>query len=228
MRIGILLPTIFRPAGLRRTLQTLDASITLPFLLSNDVSISVAGEREDIEARAIAAEHGASFTHCIEPLQGPGYAYNTALRGAPDCDAYFMASDDMEFTPGWIEEVLAVLGAKLQGSGMVGINDTRKRPELPATHYLMTRDFIVQHNGGLAAYPYPVDYTDVEAYERAKRAGKYAYAEGAIVKHLWIGLRGGDEHFQRNQTKRRAAKELYLWRCAHEFPDDVPAILTEE
>lgn len=233
MRLGFLLPTIFRPAGLRHTLETLFA--TLPEWMDGDhFVISIAGERDDVEARAIAAEYGATFTPCPEPLQGPGYAWNVALSGAADCDAYFLASDDMEFTDGWLEEVLKVLRDELNGSGLVGINDGRKNSEqirrgaVEPTHYLMTRDFIARHNGGLAAYPYPVDWTDMEANARARAAGQWAYAERALVRHVWIGLRGGDEHFKRNQLRKREAKEMYQARKAAGWPADVDPIITEE
>jgi hypothetical protein len=233
MKLGILIPTIFRPAGLRHTLDTLIA--TLPEFVDDDhFVISIAGEKEDVEARAIAAEYVARFTPCPEPLMGPGYAWNVALSGAPDCDAYFLASDDMEFTDGWLEEVMIVLRDELHGRGLVGINDGRKDSgriragTIEPTHYLMTRDFIVEHNGGLAAYPYPVDWTDLEANIRARKAGKWAYAERALVRHVWIGARGGDEHFKRNQTKKREAKALYRMRFAAGFPNDVQPILTEE
>ena len=231
MKIGILIPTIFRPTGLRRTLETLIT--TLPSD-ADRVVISIAGEKEDVEARAIAAEYAALFTACPEPLMGPGYAWNVALSAATDCDAYFLASDDMEFTDGWLEEVLRVLREDLHGSGLVGINDGRKDSKrirenaVEPTHYLMTRDFIARHNGGLAAYPYPVDWTDLEANIRARKAGKWAYAERALVRHVWIGLRGGDEHFKRNQTKRQEAKAMYRMRFAAGFPDDVEPVLTEE
>lgn len=229
MKIAILIPTIYRPEGLLTVLSSFYKSIS--GTIEHDIHVFVAGETDDEEAKKIARQYWATYCICEEPLQGPGYAYNTALKHAKDYDAYFLASDDCEFTLGWLEEVLSVLYLELDGSGLVGINDGRKDSrriklgEIQPTHYLMTKDFIIKYNGGIAAYPYPVDFTDLEACVKARAANKFAYAENAIVKHNWIGINKPDEHFKRNQLRKKEAKLLYAERLVLGFPNNVEAIL---
>jgi len=229
MKIAILTPTIYRPDGLRRSLSSLvDTVQTLSSI--HEIDIVVAAERDDVEARAIAAEYGAIFTYCEEPLQGPAYAWNTALKAVPDYEAYFTGSDDIEYTNGWLEEVLRVLKDELNGSGLVGINDGRWKRELVmkkcATHYLMTRDFIIEHMGGVAAQPfYHADYTDMEACSRARLVNKFAWAENALVRHHWKGP-NGDLGYQNATKKRPLMKPLYEQRKAEGFPNDFKPIIT--
>ena len=221
MRIAVLLPTCHRPAGLRRALQTLKD--TAP-----DLHPVVAAEADDSQAPIIAKEFGATFTVCPEPYRGCGAAWNTALRAAMDFDAYFLGSDDIIFMPGWIEAVLRAF-EKLGGSGFVGINDCRKNAEkFCATHYLMTRDFIIDYNGGVAAAPcYACDYTDMEADRRARRAGKWIWAKDALVKHDWKGPYG-DETYRRATAVRSGMKSIYLEREKQNFPNNFPPILRRE
>lgn len=232
MKIAILTPTIYRPAGLRRSLSSLMASLDEEWLEANDIQVKIviAAEKDDVEARAIAAEYKAVIAFCEEYRGGPASGWNTALAASPDCDAYFTGSDDIEYSPGWLEEVLRVLADELRGSGLVGINDGRWKRDLVlrmcATHYLMTRDFIVKYNGGVAAAPfYHADYTDMEANARARRAGCWAWAEQALVRHHWGGPQG-DLGYKNASAKRPQMKPLYEKRKAAGFPDDFEAILT--
>jgi hypothetical protein len=223
MKVAVLIPTIYRPEGLCKTLLTLEK--TAPKCVP-----VIAREVDDMKALEIAREFNVLITSCKEPRQGPGYAWNAALEYAQSYNAYFLAGDDCEFMDGWYEEVLSTLFLELDGSGLVGINDGRKdsggikEGRLQPTHYLMTRDFIVEHNNGLAAYPYPVDYTDVETCMIARKVNKFAYAERAYVKHNWIGTHP-DETFKRNQSKRKEAKLLFAERQALGFPPDIERIL---
>ena len=222
MKIAVLTPTINRPAGLRRSLKSLKA--TAP-----TCTPVVAAEKGDAQARNIAAEFGAIFTVVSEPLAGGAKAWNDALRAAPDFDAYFTGSDDIEYTPGWLEEVLRLLDVDLKGSGLVGINDNRwgrdKVEKMCATHYLMTRDFVIEHMGGVAAQPfYFCDWTDMEATARARRAGKFTWAEKAVVKHLWDGPKG-DPAYIRAAKMRPAVRLIWNDRKERGFPDDFEPII---
>lgn len=225
MRIAILTPTILRPAGLIRSLKSLRE--TTKHL--NNIDAIVAAEKDDVKAEQIAAQYNARVVYCKESRQGPAYAWNTALAAALDYDAYFTGSDDIEYFPGWLDEVLRVLETELHGSGLVGINDGRwdreKVERMCATHYLMTRDFIIKHNGGVAAAPfYHADYTDMEANARARRAGCWAWAEKALVRHWWNGPKG-DEGYLNATKKRPEMRPLYKEREQQGFPNNFEPIL---
>lgn len=218
MDIAVLIPTIYRPAGLRRVLESLDG---------DPVVKVVAAENDDAEAKAIAIKHGAIFTRCEKYRAGCAYAWNTALQAYPNADAYILASDDCVFMSGWLAETLATLD-KLGGSGMVGFNMRKPNPPSPNKtpyHYMMTRDFMIRHHGGVAAVPhYKTWCVDSEAYERARHVGKYAKAEGAFVEHEPI-ISDDDIGYRMGVERRRESKNIYYKRKRLNFPDDFAPIL---
>ena len=218
--IAALVPTIYRPVGLERVILSL--RMTAP-----NVDIIVAGEFDDLAGQDIAEKYLAEWVDCKEVKAGPAYAWNTALRAAPDYDIYVLAADDLEFKEGWLENALQVLSSKLNGSGLVGFNDETGKFERAgfATHYMMTRDFIIEHNGGVMVCPYYLcDFVDLEANARAKRAGKFAYSPNSHVPHYWRVV--DDEGYRRADKRRSKAKEVFITRKALGFPDDFERILT--
>jgi hypothetical protein len=163
---------------------------------------------------------------CEKPLQGPAYAWNTGLKHTQFYDAYFLASDDTEFIPGWYGEVTKVLKEKLNYSGVVGVNDGTGKYERAgfATQFLITRDFIVEHNGGVVACPhYYCDFVDVELTERAKAVNKFAYADKSMVIHHW--REHDDMGYRKADDKRSEMRGVYLRRKANNFPDDYERII---
>jgi glycosyltransferase involved in cell wall biosynthesis len=213
-----LLATLNRPERLTKTLRSLaDTAPALPVMVATDP--------DDEAAREIARIFGAACCQTDEPRRGPAYAWNTALAHAPDFDAYVLAADDLIFLPGWYEAALKELSV-LGGSGLVGFNDGRKRPELPATHYLMTRDFITRYNGGVMCCPrYRTWGVDVEAVERARRAGCYAYAKDAKVTHEWTAFSDPDETYLQARPYYAADKRTLALRQIAGWPDDFEPVL---
>ena len=223
--ICVLIATLNRPAGLRRVLQSLRETTTI------DLPVMVATDPDDQAARDLCREYYKVNTcMCQIPRRGPSYAWNTALAAAPNHKAYILASDDCQFMPGWYEATLEAL-EKIHYSGMVGFNDGKKDgSRTMATLYLMTRDFIIDHNGGVACCPhYRTVGPDTETTERARRAKKYIWAAGAHVHHLWQGDNPmADETYQQAKQFNRDSRALYFKRLAAGFPDDFPPILARE
>lgn len=221
MQIAILLPTIYRKDGLKRTLTTLFDTTE-----KYDLSVIVARERDDVEALKVCQTYNGKVISaiCEKEKQGPAYAWNTALKHAKYYDAYFLASDDIEFTDGWLNEVLKVYS--VANKGLIGVNDSTGKYERAGfcTHYFMTRKFIKEINGGVVCCPhYFADYTDVEIIERAIAYNEFAYAQHARIFHHW--RKNDDEAYQRGDERRREAKETYLRRKAKGFPDDYERIM---
>jgi GT2 family glycosyltransferase len=217
MTIAALIPTLNRPDGLRRVLQSLRD--TAPSVVP-----VVAADMDDTTAQAIATEHGAVLAVIPETRRGCAYAWNAALRAAPAYDVYVIASDDCEFTPGWLEASLAAL-AKLGGSGLVGFNDGKKRAESLAVLYLMTRDFITEHHGGVAAVPHYFTWgVDTEAIMRAQAVDKYVKALDAKVLHHWGGPKA-DSTYAMGAEHRDETKRIYGERRDSGFPDDFERII---
>ena len=216
MKIAALIPTLHRPEGLIRVLSSLRD--TAP-----DVQIVVAVDDDDETAKHTARLFGAAVAVCKEPRQGCAYAWNTAMQSVANADIYIIGSDDCIFTEGWLEAALRALN-KMGGSGLVGFNARWKKTDV-SFHYMMTRDFIIEHHGGVAAIPHYSSWcVDSEACERAMRAGKYVRALDAIVLHEWLGP-DGDETYRIAKARRTPNKDLFFRRQEQGFPDDFDPIL---
>jgi len=206
MNIAILIPTYFRPQGLRKILQSLKDTSPL-------VHPVVVAEPDDTTAPLICKKFPATFTTC-PPRRGAGYSWNLALATAPNFDAYILGADDCYYLPGWYEAMIKCIDDN-GGSGLFGLNDGTG-----VQHYLMTRDFIIQHNGGVMAMPYYWGwYMDLESVARARRVGKCFFVIDAKMVHNWHGsatiIPKGD-------------KTLFDQRRKAGFPDDFPPILEME
>lgn len=219
MVIAALIPTLHRPAGLWRVLQSLED--TAP-----DVVRVVARDLDDEPARVIAQAFDCTIATCDAPRLGCAHAWNTALKAYPAADIYVLGADDAIFTPGWLNAALKAL-EKIGGSGLVGFYAEWKQTEY-SFHYLMTRDFMIEHHGGVAAVPHYFTWgVDTEACQRAMRAGKYIKAMDAIVLHDWRGPHG-DATYQMGAAHRAETKAMYSRRERLGFPDDFPSILQKE
>lgn len=207
MNIAILIPTYFRSHKLHKLLQSLKDTSPL-------VHPVVVAEPDDEQAPKLAARYGATFSTC-PPRRGSGAAWNLALAIAPDFDAYILGADDCYYLPGWYEAMVKCMDDN-GGSGLFALNDGTG-----TQHYLMTRDFIIEHNGGVMVMPYYKGwFQDIEACARARRVGKYFFAIDAKIVHNWHG--SATNHYE------AAGKRLFTQREAAGFPDDFPPILEME
>ena len=209
MLVTVLLPTFHRPAGLRRVLAS----------LSDKVRVVVACEPDDKMAPQICEDHDAQCVVLKEARRGCAYAWNEALRAYPWGEAYMIGADDLQFKAGWLE------AAQECQKGFIGFNDDRSQKYF-ATHYMMRREFIIKHHGGVAAIPhYTASFVDLEASLRAQRASEYAYLPGAHVTHIWKGP-DADECYRLGDARLAENRALFERRKAEGFPDDFEPILT--
>jgi hypothetical protein len=222
-RVCILLPTRFRHDGLRRVLDSLAS--TAP-----DCIVIVATDPEDPMSRLIATTYHCVIATCPDNKLGCVVAWNWALRHALTTSlAFVSAADDVVFQPDWLERSLQALH-EMGDSGLVGFNDDKLRyygtSYWWATHYMMTRDFIIDHLGGVFCPPvYRNDYTDWEVSAIAIRADKFRMCEDAHVTHLWKGP-DGDETYSLAKEHRKESKLIYEQRKAKGFPITWKPILT--
>jgi glycosyltransferase involved in cell wall biosynthesis len=162
--------------------------------------------------------------------RGWSQAWNDALSLAKG-DKLVLAGDDLVFEPGWLEAALACLEGFDGGWGLVGFNDGHFTGTNPfSTHYLMSRKLVVEVFGGVVAWPhYRHSFNDLEACERAKRAGRYAWCEGARVRHEhWLfGDRPQDGTDTRNLPDHPASERIYRERAMAGFPNDFDPAITE-
>jgi glycosyltransferase involved in cell wall biosynthesis len=161
--------------------------------------------------------------------RGCSQAWNDALSLSKG-DLLVLAGDDLVFQPGWLGAALSTLDEFEDGWGMVGFNDGNFDGHNPfSTHYLMSRRLVVEVFGGVVAWPhYRHSFNDVEACERAKRAGRYAWCEDAHVRHEhWLfGARPQDQTDTRNLSGHAASERTYRERAMAGFPNDFDPVIT--
>jgi GT2 family glycosyltransferase len=161
--------------------------------------------------------------------RGCSAAWNAALARS-EGEFVVFAADDLQWGEGWLDEALNVMDESFdENGGLVGFNDGHWGREL-STHYLMSRRFVVDVLGGVVAWDcYPHSMNDLEVNERAKRAGRYAWAENARVYHdHWLfGDRPQDATDTRKLGEHSAAERAYKEREARGFPNDHDPVITE-
>lgn len=219
MVVAALIPTLHRPAGLWRVLGSLE--YTAP-----DVVRVVATDPDDQTAREIALAFHCVIAVCDANRLGCAHAWNTALKAYPDADLYVLGADDAIFTAGWLEAAIRALDS-IGGDGLVGFNGQWKDSEM-SFHYMMTRNFIVEHHGGVAAVPHYFTWgVDTEACKRAMLAGKYTKAMDAVVLHDWKGPHG-DDTYRMGAERRGETKKIYYARERQKFPNDFEPIIRKK
>lgn len=200
-----------RPEMVQRCLENLRATTA-----DHDVQIIVAAADTDS-----AALKDANLVLWEQEPQGCSAAWNRCLKWA-NGDPIVFAADDLEWGEGWLDAALAKLAEFDEGWGLVGFNDGHWGSEL-STHYLMSRRFIVEVLGGVVAWDfYRHSFNDAEVNDRARAAGRYAWAEDARVYHRhWIfGDREQDDTDRKTLGDHAASERIYKERKAAGFPNE--------
>lgn len=217
--VSVLFPTTGRPERAERCLKQLRE--TAP-----DVEIIAAVDKDPDTALRIG--------HLVDALlvsteyRGCSRAWNDCLVEAKG-DPIVFAADDLIWHEGWLEAALAKLAEFEGGWGLVGFNDGHWDGNELSTHYLMSRRFIVEVLGGVVAWDfYQHSFNDLEVNERAKRAGRHAWAEDAFVyhEHWTYGDRPQDPTDSRTLDRHGEAHETYRRRAAAGFPTDYEPVIT--
>lgn len=224
--ISILLATTGRPDMAQAMAESLAATTH-----DHDVELVAAIDADGETLRRLLAIDGHdrfSFRSTVRAeYRGCSRAWNDALAMSRG-DQVVLAADDLVFQDGWLDAALETLAGFPGGWGMVGFNDGHWGSEL-STHYLMSRRFVIEVLGGVVAWPcYQHSFNDVEANERAKRAGRYAWCEDARVLHNhWLfGDRPQDHTDMRSLPGHSESANIYARRAAAGFPDEFEAVIS--
>lgn len=217
--ISILLATTGRPDMAVRCVESIRGSTS-----GHDVEVVCA-----VDADPESAERLAPLVDLL--LVSPHYrgcsqAWNDCLREAQG-DPLVLAGDDLLFQLGWLDAALEAHAD--HPDFLIGFNDGHWDGNTGlSTHYLMSRKFIVEVLGGRVAWPYVHSFNDAEACGRARRAGRYYWAEEARVHHdHWLfGNRAKDATDTRNLGGHPESERLFKQREAEGFPDDLEAVIT--
>lgn len=225
MKIGVLLPSAYRPHHLARCLTSL-----LSGERALDLRIVVSLIDDDEESAPLLTEIPCNVVlrSAKEYQRGAVYGWNKCLSYAPDCDVYVLAADDLVFQPGWIDFALIELDA-LGGHGLIGLNDMSSDGNLYAAHWLADRQFLIEHNGGVMYPPlYRSWWADREVSDIAQMAQCYRWARLALVEHFNYTFDKSplDRTYRDAMANYDHDRELYHRRKADEFPKTWEPILT--
>lgn len=219
----MLLPTTGRPEMVQRCVQRLLETTEGHHL---EIVAAVDCDDETVDRLCSLAPAQTMFT-ISETYRGCSKAWNDALAKASG-DPVVFAADDLIWEDGWLGAALKKLAEFEDGWGLVGFNDGHWNADL-STHYLMSRRFIVEVLGGVVAWPfYRHSFNDLEVNQRARLAGRYAWAEDARVYHAhWLfGDRPKDDTDSRTLDEHGESQRIYQQRAAAGFPNDFEAVIT--
>jgi glycosyltransferase involved in cell wall biosynthesis len=226
MTISIIIPSTGRPALLKQCLESLRDSLAESQLRIEVVLVIDHDEESAKMARGLDLGRLQLHLDYSPEYRGNVAAWNRGLE-LSDGEFIVFAADDLKWGEGWLNAALNKMWTLPLGSGLVGFNDGHWGEEL-STHYIMTRTFIIDVLGGVIAWEwYKHSFNDLETNDRAKAAGRYAWAEDAHVTHLhWtFGTREKDETDARWLPDYEAAKITYLARKEAGFPNNYPPVI---
>lgn len=221
MGVSVLFPTTGRPERAEACLRQMKVTTGC------EMEIIAAVDADPITATAIAPLVDRLIVST--GYRGCSAAWNACLAESTGSEIVF-AADDLIFCDGWLEAALEGLGHLEDGWGLVGFNDGHWDGTELATHYLMSRRFIIEVLGGVVAWDfYEHSFNDVEVNERAKRAGRFYWAEDARVlhQHWTFGDRPQDDTDRRTLDRHTSSAEHYRRRAAAGFPVDYEPVITE-
>jgi hypothetical protein len=163
-----------------------------------DVEI-VAVVDNDKESAQIALEYDVHVIDYSTKKRGALWSWNRALF-LTDGKFLVPAGDDQMFRHGWLEYALESHRNKLNGYGVVGMNDLAYDGNLQlATMFMFDRQYCKDHMGGVFAPPvYRYFCVDSEWNAKAKSLERFYWDERSIIEHLHVahGKRDYDQHDQ--------------------------------
>ncbi len=230
LKISVLLPSMGRPDRLVSCVEQIFDTTQ-----DHDVEVVVVIECDKESGPALRDSEslaGKPLKIIERPFhRGPVVGWNQALDNArPDAEAFILAADDVVWLPGWLDAALAALETLPDHDGMVGFNDSFLDGSEHATHYLVTRQFLIEHLGGVMAVPYYRHYcVDMENGARAVRVGRYVWAQDAVIDHhhYSYGKMEMDHTNKLGVSWNTADLKMFYTRQAMGFPDDFMPILTD-
>jgi len=217
MTVSVIIPTCKRPQILARMLQSLKDT-TQGF----DVE-AVAIVDDDIVSANIAMEYGCRIVEHSSMKRGALYCWNRGLQLCSG-DIICPSGDDQIFYPNWLDYALESHKEKLDGYGVVGMNDLAYNGNTQlATMFLFDRQYCKDHMGGIFAPPvYKYYCVDSEWNAKAKSLKRFYWDERAVVEHLHSahGKRPFDDHDKErvDNNYAEADNKLFEERKAQGFP----------
>jgi len=227
MKVACIIPSRGRPAQLRRCIDlffetTQEHDVECLAIIDGDVEPYYQALTDS--AAMLLDGNDAVFN----PKQvGAVASWNIGLKALAYANAFIPGADDLIWHPGWLDAALAALQTLPGGQGMVGFNDLDRTDHM-ATHFLVTRQCIIEVMGGVLAIPaYHHYWTDPEMNVRAKIEGCYVWCEESVVEHRssMNGKAPEDDTYRLARKYFKADEETFNRRQAAGFPNDFEPVL---
>ena len=236
--VSVVLPTTGRKdravASIQRLLKSVKKPIEVVCPIDSDIesrdAIRSLFENWLEEHPNWAMDRSFSMISYSDQYRGIGKSFNDGLRLSRG-EYVVPASDDVWFEDGWLEAAMREMRKLPKGGGLVALNDTHHNGAELATLFLASQWFICEHMNGVLFFEcYRYWHSDIEATARAKRAGRYAWAKDAIVRHdhwAW-GTRQEDDTDRMNKKFLDEATGICARRRQEGWPNDFEPIIKWE
>lgn len=219
-QVAVIVPVLRRPHRVAPFLSSLSAATPEPHRID---FVATAGDSPMIaEILRLAEDDPAIVLHVLAPNDVGDYAkkVNHAYRQS-STPFLFLAADDLDFHPGWLEAALAPFSDP--AIGVVGTQDLaptdRARSGQHSTHCMIRRRYAdelgtIDEPGKILHEGYPHEYVDDELVETAKARGAWTFAGDSVVEHLHPSWNKAPRDALYNGQRRRmeAGRRVYLRR----------------
>jgi glycosyltransferase involved in cell wall biosynthesis len=218
--IAIQIPVLNRPQNAHRVVSSIFANTTVEVEV---VFVCSPGDDDEIAACLATGEE----VIVVPWACGPGdfaRKHNLAYKHTR-APLILLAADDLEFEPDWDTKVIAVYERRL--CGVIGTQDDAnplvKRGK-HATHAVVSRHYIDRvggtwHDGPGVIYHegYAHQYVDTELVAAASERDEWAFAHGAVVRHLHPIFNRAvamDDTYRKALEDGQLDRQLYMQRQA--------------
>lgn len=209
-RVSVVVPTLGRPEKLKRLVEHIKQNAWWP-----NYEIIVVHDGEEIQP------FDGVFSIRNEERQGVPKTLKRGVEVSSGDLVMYLGNDCIPY-PGFMVQALykqyQAFGEKMDG--LVGLNDMYWHGEF-ATHWLASKDLLPMLDGEFFHTGYNHCGCDNELTERCRKAGKYMWAEHALVYHdhpVQTGFQTKDQDWiyaiAYNKEKTRADQELLHRRAA--------------
>jgi glycosyltransferase involved in cell wall biosynthesis len=131
----------------------------------------------------------------------------------------FLAADDLQFHPGWLEAAKRHLSGTVQVVGTNDLGNARVIAGNHSTHTFVTRDYCdrygtIDQPGRVLCEEYPHEFVDDEFISTAKARGVYAHAHDSHVEHLHPNWNKAptDALYRQEPVRIRMGRDIFIRR----------------
>jgi hypothetical protein len=216
--IDVLVPVLGRPQNAQPLADSLRENTTAPVRL---LFLASPGDSEEIAA--IEAAEADYLVMDFEAGSGDFARKINAGFRATEHPFVLSGADDIEFTPGWDDRVLA---AAESGKGVIGTNDQANKHVMAglfSTHPVIRRSYVLEHGGSLDGpgfvyhEGYDHNYVDRELAHLAQSRDEWIFVSDAVVAHRhpgWNAAITAGETYAKGRRRFHEDHVLFIERAA--------------